>query len=342
MLTTINYAPTAYRSDKLPPQPAAPAGYPPGMGAIIYKTATRLPWGHTQPVTLLSLIETGGPTQLAKVEKAFKKSGESLIDELDGALNHISIRPVSLSKGSAFLYYGAAIGKGMTIVSLFCGIIGILALYYGVGLTLGKIIKESIGYFIIALGIPLLLWIFCPLIMNYFPMAKGKGAKWELNRQTGMVTLYKPDKTTKERMAYTKPFYEFDAYLTRNPSQQGIIYYNLRLQHRYQDLAIEGFLDSSTGSQQPVLAAWDCIQNYMDTTQPLPDIGGLEMFRQYDPTTIAYDQKTKRNPRLRREMPLEKWLDYKQTLLAQIEAVNYSNRANIMAPYVDYSQLPLT
>jgi len=54
---------------------------------------------------------------------------------------------------------------------------------------------------------------------------------FELNRQTGMVTLYKGF----NRVRFCHPFIEFDCVLASAPSHQGILSYNLYLIHRYND-----------------------------------------------------------------------------------------------------------
>ena len=52
----------------------------------------------------------------------------------------------------------------------------------------------------------------------------------------------------------------------------------------------------ATRSYRDSVLAWNFLVNYMDTSQPLPDIPLFESVRHLDPTTKAYDQKTGRDP----------------------------------------------
>lgn len=57
----------------------------------------------------------------------------------------------------------------------------------------------------------------------------GARTIFELNRQTGMVTLFKRN----GKVRYSHPFIEFDCILSTTPSQQGMMNYSLLLAHRY-------------------------------------------------------------------------------------------------------------
>lgn len=330
------YAPTAYQPARIPQQPPMPTGKPKGMEPTVYATADRLPWGHTQDVIPMSLIDGADPKSLAKIAKEIEKKGNLTERAYDSAMNHICIRPASLSKGSSFLYLSTYLCLGMAYMCSFFYICTFTAMYFGLALTPLEIINETILAIFWFIIFPYFYSVIGRFLINRDGLKQGKGAKWEFNRQTGMVTIYKDEQG--QRVAYERPFYEFDAYLTRNPSPNGIIYYNLRIQHRYEDLAIKAFLDTSTGSREPAWAAWDFIQNYMDITHPLPEVGVFEFCRPYDPTTIAYDQKTGRNPRFRRDMTMEEWYDYEKKLLEDIYKVS-PQHPNIMAQYVDYNSL---
>ncbi|WP_234911462.1 hypothetical protein, partial [Vibrio anguillarum] len=141
------------------------------------------------------------------------------------------------------------------------------------------------------------------------PFLKSKRV-YSLNRQTGMVTLFK--KGNKERFSH--PFIEFDCVLMSAPSPQGHLNYNLMLVHRYHDYSVGVPIGNLIGSNEMVAEyyrLWNMIQRYMDISQPMPDILVLEPARERDPTTAAYDKQTGRNPRYWRDMSDE---EYQQTL----------------------------
>tara|TARA_R110001583_G_scaffold185575_1_gene345786 strand:- start:2208 stop:3275 length:1068 start_codon:yes stop_codon:yes gene_type:complete len=123
---------------------------------------------------------------------------------------------------------------------------------------------------------------------------------FELNRTSGMVTLFK-----KNKPFLTHPFIEFDCVLMSSPTQQGFLNYSLTLIHRYQNYSVGVPISGSMGANHKVIEYhrfWNMVQRYMDISQPLPDILVLEPARQRDPTTIAYDKEHNRNPRYWRDM----------------------------------------
>ncbi|NUY57745.1 hypothetical protein HLG76_14650, partial [Salinivibrio sp. EAGSL] len=83
----------------------------------------------------------------------------------------------------------------------------------------------------------LLIWGHYKLVCKgyYFlaPFLKSKRV-YSLNRQTGMVTLYKRG----NKVRFTHPFIEFDCVLMSAPSPQGHLNYNLMLVHRYQPYSV--------------------------------------------------------------------------------------------------------
>ncbi|WP_418138641.1 hypothetical protein AB8616_22875 [Marinomonas sp. RS-M-Aa-14] len=147
------------------------------------------------------------------------------------------------------------------------------------------------------------------LLLNagYFFVAPFLRSKrvFELNRTTGMVTLFK-----KNKPYFTHPFIEFDCVLMSSPTQQGFLNYSLTLIHRYRDYSVGVPISGSMGANHKVieyLRFWNMVQRYMDISQPLPDILVLEPARQRDPTTIAYDKEHNRNPRYWRDMTDEEF-----------------------------------
>lgn len=155
--------------------------------------------------------------------------------------------------------------------------------------------------------VSLMAWGGANLIYRLFPnFAAGwqPGPLWELNRRTGQVTVFAtPVKRGNAwQVAHTLPFHEFDCYLQSTPSHQGLPQFNLVLAHysREAHVALVGMFGTSNRMEQQ--AAWDMLQRYMDTSQPLPDTPQWEMFRSLDPTTLAHDRRSGRAPRYWRDM----------------------------------------
>ncbi len=130
------------------------------------------------------------------------------------------------------------------------------------------------------------------------------GPMWELNRRTGMVKVFanSAKKSTAWKVAHELPFHEFDCYIQSSPSSQGIAQYNLSLVHYSVEahVALVGMFGVTSRLDQ--LAAWDMLQRFMDTSQPLPDSPQWEQFRPLDPTTLEWDKEIARPPRFWRDM----------------------------------------
>ncbi|WP_235606040.1 hypothetical protein [Salinivibrio siamensis] len=159
----------------------------------------------------------------------------------------------------------------------------------------------------------LLIWAHYKLVCKgyYFlaPFLKRKPV-YSLNRQTGMVTLYKRG----NKVRFTHPFIEFDCVLMSAPSPQGHLNYNLMLVHRYQPYSVGVPISNLIGTNERVVEyqrLWNMIQRYMDVSQPMPDLLVLEEARAKDPVTAAHDQQTGRDPRYWRDMSDD---TYKKTL----------------------------
>ncbi|WP_199457039.1 MULTISPECIES: hypothetical protein [unclassified Marinobacter] len=122
------------------------------------------------------------------------------------------------------------------------------------------------------------------------------------SRETGEVSFAMPG-----GKKLTAPFEEFDAYVER-VIEAGGIFYRLMFVHRY---TAKEFSQTSLSRVEPskeeVMALWDMLQRYMDTSQPLPDMPRLEPFRHLDPVTAEHDQRIGRNPRFWRDLDLEAW-----------------------------------
>ncbi|MBZ5488989.1 hypothetical protein HW452_15805 [Halomonas aquamarina] len=157
------------------------------------------------------------------------------------------------------------------------------------------------------IGFFLFLWAGGDIIYHFFPSFTSgyqPGPMWELNRRTGMVKVFtnSAKKSTAWKVSHELPFHEFDCYLQSSPSSQGIAQYNLSLVHYSVEahVALVGMFGVTSRLDQ--LAAWDMLQRFMDTSQPLPDSPQWEQFRSLDPTTLEWDKEIARPPRFWRDM----------------------------------------
>lgn len=327
------YRDTCYRPDRIPKQPT-PQGKPKGIGAM----ARRLPWGNTQEVIPMYLMMASDPAELSYLEKYYQKQ-QSLISEIGSAINHQFILPPNFTKGTKIALLAYSFGKPVTFIMS----IGVLLTYIlFIFLYWGRtspfdILMTYLPVILVLLGFPSFLWSVTALYLRLFSSKKGKGSAWELNREIGLVTVSKEENG--QRVAHIHPFYEWDGYLITIPNRQGFAYYGFCLQHRYSDLTIKDLMDTNDkGSQQEIWATWYFLQNYMDVSRPLPDVGGLEMFRPYDPTTVEYDKKTNHDPYYWRKMTHPEWETKCKEMAKNIQSI-YINPNNIMAEFVDYSRM---
>ncbi|KPX29970.1 Uncharacterized protein ALO77_01249 [Pseudomonas coronafaciens pv. garcae] len=203
-------------------------------------------------------------------------------------------------------------------------------------------IELLLGFYPIFLGIPLLLWLVSHIIINHFPriwFRPPKGPEWELNRRTGLVTIFDYKRHRKEGVIdkFIAPFYEFDAYMITTSNRHGPTY-GLLLQHRYEDHKINfHMLMNADDFQQRPCALWDFLQNYMDISGPIPDIPLFEPYRHLDPVTADYDQQRGRNPRYWIDMDDDTFKTEVDAMWQRVYAIDTFSRPNLMARYVDYS-----
>jgi len=194
----------------------------------------------------------------------------------------------------------------------------------------------------ILVGIPIFCWLTGHVVVNHFPriwLRPPKGPSWELNRRTGLVTIfgYKNFKKTGVIDQFVAPFYEFDAYMIKAVDRHGPSY-GLWLRHRYEDQKINfHMLVSSDESRQRPCAWWDFFQNYMDVSLPLPDIPLFEPHRHLDPVTAKYDKENGRNPRYWIDMDDETFEAEVSAMWDRVYDINTFSRANLMARYVTYN-----
>lgn len=343
-LPITRFSETAYSSKTIPDQPAAKVKRDDDFSVL-------LPWGNTERVIPTRVMMDIEPLKLKKAEDDYQER-QSIIGLYDNAINHIQIRPGSLTKITHFWMLAYSFGKTLGLV---VGIMLLITLLFIFGthfifpkhatlyeFTVNLLHSEFVDKGLLFVGGIaesgfLFMWFISFLYFEWFGPKKGKGAEWALNRQTGMVTIYRQQGkwTNRQRVAIEKPFYEFDAYSVSALDREMIAYYRLDLQHRYQkELLIKNIFGDEAEDKREIYAIWDFIQNYMDISQPLPELGDFELFRAYDPTSIEYDKHTARNPRYWRDMSKEQWQSVCKEMDEKILTLDITSRSDIMAPHI--------
>ncbi|WP_051563689.1 hypothetical protein [Enterovibrio calviensis] len=215
----------------------------------------------------------------------------------------------TLSPFAHFYFFFVGLAKACLIIIF--PLVYIIMLF---GLTFGEGGWHSweplfIGFSLYFVLPALMIWghfkLFCAGYFFLAPFLKAR-LLFQLNRKTGMVTLYKG----KDEIHFTHPFVEFDCVLMSAPSPQGQLNYSLVLIHRYNDYSVGVPIGNLLGPNEMVAEyhrLWNMIQRYMDVSQPMPDIMVLEPSRERDPTTATYDKKHARNPRYWRDMTDEEF-----------------------------------
>ncbi|WP_038185556.1 hypothetical protein [Vibrio rhizosphaerae] len=303
------YQQHAYRSNQIPPQKPCPEKT---LAQRLLSAGQRmLPWSRpTQTVSTRTAQVS--PSQWQKM-KTIAPNQECFWNEqtLEGLTGNIWVRVYLVFSGLAkvtILYLTPIAIFSVFLTSFIAG-------------GIDGMIRFITGYFLYVI-IP------CSIIWGQFELynrgywkpkllSKLLDARklFELNRRTGMVTLYKRG----GKVRYSYPFVEFDCILATTPSQQGLVNYSLLLAHRYSGSMHGvplGVLVTPHETVAEYYRLWNMIQCYMDVTQPLPDILLLEEARPKDPTTVAYDQQTGRNPRYWRDMSDDAYAE----AITQIEA----------------------
>ncbi|WP_231671813.1 hypothetical protein [Pseudomonas quasicaspiana] len=346
------YAPTAYRSDNIPEQlPSEERSWLKRFGK------RRLPWGYTLDIAPDDFLQERSPDKLRFQEKMFKERDEKMAAgtyvpapyehvDFHNRHDHQQFRFSLWSTRSQFWLHLLIFGKGFFLVGLAPLLFALVAAIYTLPNTPIEIAMDTLKYvFPWVTGLPLLCWAIGSLVIHKFPklwVKPSRGPIWELNRRTGLVTLfdyknngeYKKNGTIGE---LTAPFYEFDAYIVSVAERQGSMNHVLFLAHRYRDIVIDfSALVNLDNRWQMPCALWDFLQNYMDTSGPLPELPRYEEFRHLDPATAAYDQQTCRPPRFWIDMDDATYKRHLDHLLDSIDAIDTFQRPNLMAQYVQY------
>lgn len=312
-LEDSGYAPTAYRSNRKAPAPKEPARQS-GLFRKSWTMGAPLPTGKLSGLIPPRFLELWDPAEIRDNEQIDKERGITELEErhtYHGRLDEECLRYATLPKVSwalLWLQHGGRI--------LFTWLLPVWALAMGFLwtqepdlVTFHEFFWDGIFPFLAYFFLPMLLcWGIGYILEKKFPKVvyqELKGPLWELNRRTGMVTLFKdPEKEGQSgEIRGQAPFYEWDGYLLSLPDHQGNIWYRLVLVHKAQEWALPmNQLLAATTNREDVLAYWDLVRQYMDVTKPLPDIPLFEAYRHLDPTTQAHDEKTGRDPLYWRKM----------------------------------------
>lgn len=350
-MNTVTYAPTAYRPDRIPAQlPSSERSWLKKMGRV------RLPWGNTQELAPARFFYKDSPDRLRIREQVEREDAEQKAngtykpritetEDFHHIYDHQRYRFAQLSTGGRFwmnLYVFGKWGFIFMILPTFIGVISVFPL--GTALTSDDL-NDLVNILSLALGIPLGMWAVGGLVIHKLPklwIRPSRGPLWELNRQTGMVTVFDYDNNGEYKKngtigELTAPFHEFDAYVISSPDRQGLPLNVLNLSHRYRDIRINfAHLVHQSDDVNEHFALWDYIQNYMDVTRPLPDVPYLEQYRHLDPTTAEHDRRTGRNPRYWVDMDDETFKTKVDEIHTGIRNIDTLRRPNLMAQYCQY------
>src|SRR5690606_23125285 len=331
------YASTAYNSKQIPAQP--PQVAPPKSFSFLDRaTSIRLPWGNTKDIAPAAFVNLNPPQHVREREEYWRQNPEPDPEDFHLCIDHERYRYASFSFRTLFWGYLTGCGKAFFFIAL-----PVLAATFFLTASVTDESFEEHTRFVLpmllwVLAIPLSCWILGSSVIRWFPDWVNKpaaGPKWELNRRTGMVTLFK----YKRRFPFGKatlvgeesaPFYEFDAYVGVMATPQGLPYHHLYFVHRYRPIHVDIDLLGGVSNRQDCLALWDMWQNFMDISHPLPDVPLWEEYRHLDPTTAEHDRRTGRPPRYWRDMDDKTYERKILEIRNQIHHINTLSRYNLM------------
>jgi len=338
-MTQSPYATTACSSAKLQRQPP---GKP--RSGLKQLTGQRLPWGNTQEIVPDSFMMPE-PSRLRSLERdrllrdeqiaqgTYKPAPMEHIDFHDRC-DHEHYRHAPWGGRTHFWLYLGGFAKVGFFIFLFFGFLFALIRVSTASQEYIDVFLESFGAMFYPATLPCFAaWMLAELVTHKFPrlwIKPGKGPKGELNRRTGMVTVfeYRRGEVSEKRA----PFHEFDAYVNTTPDRQGLPMNVLSIEHRYSDISIHfGDIQPPDRNVNQHCALWDFIQNYMDTKHALPDTPLFEEHRANEATAVEHDKAAGRHPRYWRDMDDEAFKQAQSQMRAQIARINTLSRQNLAA-----------
>ena len=295
------------------------------------KAFQRLPWGRYQNPVMPNTMET----QLAYAS-LFKDESDAEDGYPWGELV-FSVSKGFLSGLQGFLYILYMCCALAFFVSFFPLCIAILTMLFTEPNAEGVLkVYDSFKVIYLVIAVGYFGGKYGRLLLAHLTDKRQRANPTGLYRREGMVRI-------KERKAvFEAPLIEFDAYLVHTPSGRGGRYFNLVLQHRYSkhQLWMKGLLTDAM-DQKEVYAYWDMLQQFMDVTQPLPDVPIFEPFRSRDPVTREWDQRTDRDPFKWRKMSPDSWRkNHEQTYRDRLRNTNFHHPC-ILDAHIQGRGLPM-
>ncbi|KPX49634.1 hypothetical protein ALP68_200147 [Pseudomonas ficuserectae] len=279
----------------------------------ILSGAIRLPWSSTQEAVPIELMKNSTPESMrfwqkeqikAIQQKAENTYAPAIFESVDlhQKYDQERFRFTQLPLKTQLWLFMQQGGKWSFIILLpMFLLVSFLGINKPTDSAITLYFNNIIETFPILMAPWLVFWVVGHIVINHFPrlwFRPPKGPLWELNRRTGLITIFGYKRHRKEGVIdeFIAPFYEFDAYMTTTHDRHGC-YHGLMLQHRYEEQCINfhALLGPDDFQQRPC-ALWDFLQNYMDTSGPIPDIPLFEPYRHLDPVTASYDQQRGRRP----------------------------------------------
>jgi len=335
---------SAYRSDAVPKQ--ADQDEELNRSTLGRSASFRLPWGNARDVLPPDFLSDHSPKKLRKLERRedlAKKIG------LQSENNHECFRYATLALRARFFDMMSVLGKLWLFLVTPVGLADIFLmspLFENDGETWSEYLHSiATPAVILLLGGGALLWFFSYIAVRLFTsylLKAGRGPEWELNRRTGMVTVWQyprklPFMPRQPPTVIEKPFYEFDAWCCARVDRHGSLF-DLVLSHRYSKLDVTvGDILGSHGHPNMCYAYWDFIQNYMDVTRPLPDFPLIEKYRDMDPVTAEHDRETGRPERYWRDMDMDTFKKKVDRMHTDVTIIDTVSRPNLMEERVRYA-----
>lgn len=332
------YGPKAYTPESIPPQPDKTEelhrNWESKLGVWM-----RLPWGGTEEIVPLTTLNLATPQDLRRAERT---GGISRYSKAVGyRFDHERLRCDPGSIRTRVLRFMYALGKAFVLLLTPVFVLTMLYLF----LSSSWMTWEgalSMGLYLV--GIPFIMWQLAYWILELFPdwaFKPGPGPQWELNRRTGLVTIWtypkkRLFKARGEAEAFTAPFYEFDPTCKSLPDRFGVTFVII-LYHRYQKYMVG--LDRVTcrqGQGEDCFGFWDVLQNFMDVSRPLPDIPILEPHRANDPVTAEHDRRMGRPVRYWRDMDNKTWKEKTKEAMLKTHDIGTLKRPDLMRRSVKF------